>query len=165
MFCCGWVRTDFTHFPQGNISDIGTTKRFAGASAILQDMGKCNISQISHYIRQISHNAQFRNRNEYTCTFLLQNGALWDMELVYCEICTTGLLHESYCTDDKTSISSKQKWYVYFMGILYRVTRLPLQIHFPNTVRCRCNADIFSPKSSKYTPHSSPVSLMSPNLN
>ena len=27
------------------------------------------------------------------CTFLLQNGALWIMELMHCGICVTGLLH------------------------------------------------------------------------
>ena len=27
------------------------------------------------------------------CTFLLQNGALWDMEMVHCGICATGLLN------------------------------------------------------------------------
>ena len=27
-----------------------------------------------------------------SCTFLLQNGALWDMALVHCGICATGLL-------------------------------------------------------------------------
>ena len=27
------------------------------------------------------------------CTFLLQNGALWDTRLVHCGICVTGLLH------------------------------------------------------------------------
>ena len=49
-------------------------------------------SQIPQCIRQISHNAPLCNRNVHTCTFLLQNGALWDMGLVYCGICVTGLL-------------------------------------------------------------------------
>ena len=32
------------------------------------------------------------------CTFLLQNGALWDMELVHCGICATDLpAHEEVC--------------------------------------------------------------------
>ena len=32
------------------------------------------------------------NRNRHTCTFLFQNVAPWDMGLVHCEICATGLL-------------------------------------------------------------------------
>ena len=49
----------------------------------------CNrlISQNPQCIRQISHNAPVCNRN-----VLLQNGALWDMVLVHCGICTAGLL-------------------------------------------------------------------------
>ena len=46
-------------------------------------------SQISQCVRQISNNALFCNRNVHThmCTFLLQNGALWDICLTHCEIC------------------------------------------------------------------------------
>ena len=43
------------------------------------------ISQIPQCIRQMSHNAPFCNRNVQG-TFLLQNGALWDMGLVDCGI-------------------------------------------------------------------------------
>ena len=32
------------------------------------------------------------------CTFLLQNGALWEMGVVHCGICTTGLLQHSSMT-------------------------------------------------------------------
>ena len=53
--------------------------------------GSRTISQIPRFIRQISHNALFCNRNVHTCTFLLQNGALWDMGLVNCGIWATGL--------------------------------------------------------------------------
>ena len=68
------------------------------------------ISQIPQCISVISHNAPFCNRNVHTCghfcykmehcgkwdwcvcTFLLQNGGLWDMGLpVHCGICVTGL--------------------------------------------------------------------------
>ena len=49
------------------------------------------ISQFPQCIAQISHNAPFYNRNVHKCTFLLQNGALWDMWLVHCGICATGL--------------------------------------------------------------------------
>ena len=31
------------------------------------------------------------SHKSHTCTFLLQNGALWDMELVHCCMCATGL--------------------------------------------------------------------------
>ena len=31
----------------------------------------------------------------YVSTFQLQSGALWDMRLVYCGICVTGLLEQS----------------------------------------------------------------------
>ena len=41
-------------------------------------------------IGQIYHNAPFGNKNVHN--FLLQNGALWDMGLVHCESCATGLL-------------------------------------------------------------------------
>ena len=50
------------------------------------------ISQIPRcIIGQIPHSAQFCNRNVNMCTFLLQNGALLDMWLVLCGMCTTGL--------------------------------------------------------------------------
>ena len=49
-------------------------------------MNNSSISQIPQCIRQITHNAPFSN------IFLLQNGALWDMGLVYCGICAMGLL-------------------------------------------------------------------------
>ena len=39
------------------------------------------ISQIPPCIRWISHNTWSGSRNKHTCTFLLQNGALWDMGL------------------------------------------------------------------------------------
>ena len=48
------------------------------------------ISQIPECIRQISHNAKFRSRDVHA--FLFPNGALWDMVLVHCVICTTTLL-------------------------------------------------------------------------
>ena len=50
------------------------------------------ISQIPQCIRYVSHNASFCNRNVHVCTFLLQNGALWDMGPVHCGICATGLI-------------------------------------------------------------------------
>ena len=34
----------------------------------------------------------------HTCTFLLQNGALWDTELVLCGINSTGLLQDLWCS-------------------------------------------------------------------
>ena len=44
----------------------------------------------------ISNNHQTSNLShtkcQNTCSFLLQNGALWDMVLVHCGICATGLL-------------------------------------------------------------------------
>ena len=49
-------------------------------------------SLIPQCIRQIAHNTQFCYRNVHTLNFLLQNGALWDTELVHCGICATGLL-------------------------------------------------------------------------
>ena len=49
------------------------------------------ISQIPQCIRQISRNEPICDRNVHTCTFLLQNGALWYMRLVHCRICATGL--------------------------------------------------------------------------
>ena len=48
------------------------------------------ILQISQCISQISHHAPFCNKYAHTCTFLLQNAALWDMGLVYCGVCATG---------------------------------------------------------------------------
>ena len=53
-----------------------------------------------------SHNAS----DEYTtmhhfvtemCTFLLQNGALWDMGLVHCGICATGLFATYICASGR----------------------------------------------------------------
>ena len=48
----------------------------------------CNIhfAQMPQCISSISHNAPYRNWNLYTCTFLLQNGVLWDSGLMYCGI-------------------------------------------------------------------------------
>ena len=56
------------------------------------NMQHCNkpISQISQCIRQISLNAPFCTRN--VCTFLVQNGALWDRGLVHCGIWAMSLL-------------------------------------------------------------------------
>ena len=51
------------------------------------------ISQIPECIYAITHNAPFCNRN--VCTFLLQNGALWDIFLMHCGICETCLLHDA----------------------------------------------------------------------
>ena len=45
----------------------------------------------------MSHHAPFCNRNVHTCTFLLQNSALWEIGLVHCgicEMCLLGLLSE-----------------------------------------------------------------------
>ena len=39
----------------------------------------------------ISHNAPFCNRNVHVCTFLFQNGALWDNWLMHCGICEVGV--------------------------------------------------------------------------
>ena len=51
------------------------------------------ISLIPQCIRQMSHNASFVTEMcTHLCTFLLQNDALWDMGLVHCGICATGLL-------------------------------------------------------------------------
>ena len=44
-------------------------------------------SQIPQCTCPASHDAPFCNRNVH----MLQNGALWDMELVHCEICATGV--------------------------------------------------------------------------
>ena len=49
------------------------------------------ISHIPQGITPISHNASLCNRNVHTCTFLLQNGASWDIGPVPCGICKTGL--------------------------------------------------------------------------
>ena len=49
------------------------------------------ISHIPQGITPISHNASLCNRNVHTCTFLLHNGALWDIGPVPCGICKTGL--------------------------------------------------------------------------
>ena len=38
-------------------------------------------------IKQMSHNAQFRDINVYTRKFLLQHGTMWDMGLMPCVIC------------------------------------------------------------------------------
>ena len=50
------------------------------------------VQQIPQCTSPMSHNAPFCNRNVHVCTFLLQNGALWDIYLMHCGICETGLL-------------------------------------------------------------------------
>ena len=47
------------------------------------------ITQITQYIKYPTMHHVVTEM----CTFLLQHGALWDMGLVHCGICTTGLLH------------------------------------------------------------------------
>ena len=56
------------------------------------------ITHIPQCIKQISQNASFCNRNVHTCTFLLQNSALWDIGLVHCGICETALLGHHWIT-------------------------------------------------------------------
>ena len=46
--------------------------------------GNRSISQIPQWIFQMSHNAPFCNRKMHTRIFVLQNDALWNMELVHC---------------------------------------------------------------------------------
>ena len=55
-------------------------------------------------IRQISHNAPLCNRNVHTCTFLLQNGALWDMGLMHCGIYATGSITYNIANHKFTSV-------------------------------------------------------------
>ena len=63
-----------------------------------------NLSPVIYCIRQVSHNTLFWNRNVHMCTFLLQNGALWDIGadalwdvgLVHSRMCATGLLDTSW---------------------------------------------------------------------
>ena len=57
---------------------------------ILQD----SFSELSHKSHNASNIPQciFCNIYAHMCTLLLQNGALWDMDLVHCGICATGLL-------------------------------------------------------------------------
>ena len=52
------------------------------------------VAQIPQCTSSITHNAQFCNRNMHihVCTFLLQNGASWDICLMHCGICEIGLL-------------------------------------------------------------------------
>ena len=50
------------------------------------------ISQPPQWICIVSHKATFCNRNIHVCTFLLQNGALWDIRPSHCRICEMGLL-------------------------------------------------------------------------
>ena len=50
------------------------------------------VAQILQCTSPISHNAPFCNRNVHMCTFLLQNGALWDICLMHCKSCEMGLL-------------------------------------------------------------------------
>ena len=64
------------------------------------------ISLIPQCISQISHNAPFCNRNVHTCTFLLQNGALWVLRLVHYGVCATSLLIAWCQTDDKPLLES-----------------------------------------------------------
>ena len=49
-----------------------------------------SISKILQCIRQISHNTPFCNRNVHTCTFLLQNVALWNICRMHCGISVIG---------------------------------------------------------------------------
>ena len=56
------------------------------------------IEQIPRCTSSISHNAPFCNRNMHT--FLLQNGASWDIWLMHCGICEIGLLRIT-CTSMK----------------------------------------------------------------
>ena len=71
-------------------------------------MNNSSISQIPQCIRQITHNAPFSN------IFLLQNGALWDMGLVHCEICAMGLLI------NQKFVFGKQIWILRHKKILDR---------------------------------------------
>ena len=51
-------------------------------------------AQTPQCITPISHNAPFCNRNVHVCTFLLQNGALWDISVMHCGICEMGLISQ-----------------------------------------------------------------------
>ena len=52
------------------------------------------------------------------CTFLLQNGALWDMGMVHCGICATGLLITWLGTWIVAGASLLLQWFVNLMGVL-----------------------------------------------
>ena len=45
------------------------------------------VAQIPQCTNPISHNVPLCNRNVHVCTFLLQNGALWDSCLMFCGNC------------------------------------------------------------------------------
>ena len=60
------------------------------------------IPQIPQCKKQMSHNATLCNRNVHMCTLLLQNGASWDIGLMHCGICATGLLQRK-CSKYHTS--------------------------------------------------------------
>ena len=74
------------------------------------------ISLIPECTCPISHNATLCNRNVHMCTFLLQNGALWDMGLMHCGTCTIGPIDNQHLfrlgigTDHVTSHYLNQWW-------------------------------------------------------
>ena len=75
--------------------------RWQWKDSYLKNGSKRPISQIPQCMRQMSHNAPFCNRNVHTCTFLLQNDALWDMGLLHCGIwdwCIMGFVKWVNCT-------------------------------------------------------------------
>ena len=105
-----------------------------------------SISQIPQCIKQISHHAPFCNRNVHTCTFLLQNGALWDMGLLHCGIWATGLLRSCLpiwmMLSDQweyiwNNLQTKHIWHcivrivtIIMIGIIYSCFAIFRNIHF-----------------------------------
>ena len=70
-----------------------TYQRFVECKTVLwllQCISNTTISQIPQCISPISYNALSYNRNVHMCTFLLQDGALWDICVMLCEICEMG---------------------------------------------------------------------------
>ena len=52
-----------------------------------------SIAQIPQCTSPLPHHAPYCDRNVHVCTFLSQNGALWDICLMHCGICDMGLFY------------------------------------------------------------------------
>ena len=70
--------------------------RFMSELKLSQKQHLTPAAQIPQCNSPISHNAPFCNRNVHVCTFLLQNGALWDIHLMHHGICKIGPLRSYY---------------------------------------------------------------------
>ena len=102
-------------------------------------------------------NASFSNRNVHMCTFLLQNGALWDICLMHYGICEMGLLCTWFILSLLWLVTGR--FYPYPSGLLRLHRDMPVKEPWRRWRNKSCEStryDANSPKINKTNTKPSP---------